>query len=91
MTVRCIDGGGVSMSRRRRRLVCTPKPSAVHRGPARSRRPRFSTPLAGGAWSIFRTLSEDGAKWRRSPVSRPPFRLSHLSQMSQLRGYFPRG
>jgi hypothetical protein len=48
MTVRCIDGG-VSMSRRRRRLVCRPKRSAVHRGPARSRRPRLSTPLAGGA------------------------------------------
>jgi hypothetical protein len=29
MTVRCIDGGGVSMSRRRRRLMCRPKSSAA--------------------------------------------------------------
>jgi hypothetical protein len=32
MTVRCIDGGGVSMSRRRRRLMRRPKSSAAHRG-----------------------------------------------------------
>ena len=34
----------------------------------------------------FRALSEDDAVRRRSPC-RPAFRLSHLSQMSQLWGY----
>ena len=35
MIVRCIDGGGVSMSRRRRRLMCRPKSSAAHPRKAR--------------------------------------------------------